>query len=272
TLSLWTRSRGAYVWPLTLGPLNPLPTNLSVAAATGSFGGTVNLSATLTSGGNPVAGKSVDFTLNGNSVGSAITDSNGVANLSNASLAGINGGLYPTGVGASFAGDSVYAAASATNTLTVLQAPTITCPASFSLDADEGLCSTTVSFTGVHAATAIGYPVPTITYSPDSGSFPVGTTTVTATATNSEGSDSCTFTVTVVDTQPPIVGTATASPNILWPPEHQMIPITVNYTANDRAKAAVASTQSRLPAQTRRATASCAPRPCWCRRARPRQA
>jgi HYR domain len=233
TLSLWTRSRGAYVWPLTLGPLNPLPTNLSVDAATGSFGGTVNLSATLTSGGNPVAGKSIAFTLNGNSVGSANTDANGVATLTNASLTGINGGLYPTGVGASFAGDSVYAAASATNTLTVLQAPEITCPASFSQDADEGLCSTTISFTGAHAATAIGYPVPTITYSPDSGTFGVGTTTVTATATNSEGTDDCTFTVTVVDNQPPIVSTATAGPNVLWPPEHQMIPITVNYTATD---------------------------------------
>jgi len=233
TLSLWTRSRGAYAWPLTLGPLNPLPTNLCVDAATGSFGGTVNLSATLSSGGNPVTGKTVSFTLNGNSVGAGVTDSNGVATLSNASLAGINGGLYPTGVGASFAGDNVYAAASATNTLTVLQAPEITCPASFSADADDGLCSTTISFTGAHAATAIGYPVPTITYSPDSGSFAVGTTTVTATATNSEGTDSCTFTVTVVDTQPPIVSSATASPNVLWPPEHQMVAVTVNYTATD---------------------------------------
>jgi hypothetical protein len=116
----------------------------------------------------------------------------------------------------------------------VLQAPEITCPASFSADADDGSCAAVVSFTGTHAATAIGYPVPTITYSPVSGSsFPVGTTTVTATATNSEGSDSCTFVVTVIDTQPPVVSAATASPNVLWPPEHQMIPITVNYTATD---------------------------------------
>ena len=234
TLSLWTRSRGAFVWPLTLGPLNPLPTNLTVNSATGNFAGTVNLSATLTSGGNGVAGKTIDFTLNGNSVGSGPTDSNGVATLNNASLAGINGGLYPTGVGASFAGDSVYASASATNSLTVLQKPTITCPASFSADADDGSCAAVVNFTGAHAATAIGYPVPTISYSPASGgSFPVGATTVTATATNSEGSDSCTFVVTVIDTQPPAVSAAIPSPNSLWPPEHQMVPVTVNYTATD---------------------------------------
>jgi hypothetical protein len=234
TLSLWTRSRGAFVWPLTLGPLNPLPTSLTVNSATGSFGGTVNLTATLTSGGNGVAGKTINFTLNGNSVGSAVTDGSGVATLNGASLAGINGGLYPNGVGASFTADSVYAGASASNSLTVLQAPTTTCPASFSADADDGSCAAVVNFIGAHAATAIGYPVPTITYSPASGSsFPVGTTTVTATATNSEGTDSCTFVVTVVDTQPPVVSTATASPNVIWPPEHQMVPITVNYTATD---------------------------------------
>jgi hypothetical protein len=234
TLSLWTRSRGAFAWPLPLGPLAPLPTTLTTDAVTGSFGGTVTLTATLTSGGNGVPGKSIDFTLNGNSAGSAVTNASGVATLANASLAGINGGLYPTGVGASFAGDSVYAPATATNTLTVLQPPTITCPASFSVNNDAGLCSAVVSFTGARAATAIGYPEPTITYSPDSGTvFGVGTTTVTATATNSEGTDSCTFTVTVNDTELPVVSQPTANPNTLWPPDHQMIPIFVRYVARD---------------------------------------
>ncbi len=213
TLSLWTRSRGAYAWPLPLGPLDPLPTILTTASATGSFGGTVNLSATLTSGGNPVAGKTIDFSLNGNSVGSAPTNGSGVASLAGASLAGINGGLYPTGVGASFAGDSVYAIVSATNSLTVLQAPVITCPASFSVNADLDSCSTNVSFTGAHEATAIGYPAPTITYAPTSGSFTVGTTQVIATATNSEGSNSCNFNVTVNDIQRPTV-TAPANVNV----------------------------------------------------------
>ncbi len=234
TLSLWTRSRGAFVWPLTLGPINPLPTTLTVDPATGDFGGTVDLKATLTSGGNGVPGKSIAFTLNGNSVGSANTDANGVATLNGASLAGISGGLYPNGVGASFAGDSVYASASATNVLTVFEAPTITCPANFSVNNDPGECSAIVEFTGEHAATATGYPEPTIDYSPNAKtSFPVGTTTVTATATNSEGTDSCTFTVTVIDNEVPVVSSATASPNTLWPPNHQMENVTVNYTATD---------------------------------------
>ena len=69
TLSLWTRSRGAFAWPLPLGPLNP--PSVVAAAATGSYGGTATLSATMTSGGVAVPGKSIAFTLNGNAAGSA---------------------------------------------------------------------------------------------------------------------------------------------------------------------------------------------------------
>ena len=89
----------------------PSPTNLTVAAATGIYGGTVNLSATLTSGSG-VSGKSISFTLNGNPVGSAMTNGSGVATLSGVSLSGINANTYPSVVGASFVGDSSYAASS----------------------------------------------------------------------------------------------------------------------------------------------------------------
>jgi hypothetical protein len=128
TLSLWTRSRGAYVWPLPSTPLAPLATVLTVTSASGTYGGSpVSLSATLTSGGNPVSGESVSFTLNGTGVGTAVTNASGVASLASASLASVNAGSFPTGVGASFAGDSTYAAATATNALTIAMAnPTVT--------------------------------------------------------------------------------------------------------------------------------------------------
>jgi hypothetical protein len=90
-----------------------------VAPASGIYGGTVNLSATLTSSGSAVSGKTIDFTLNGNSVGSATSNSSGVATLTGVSLAGILPGTYPSGVGASFAGDSSYSASSGTAALTV---------------------------------------------------------------------------------------------------------------------------------------------------------
>ena len=119
TLALWTRSRGAYAWPLPLGPENPLPTSTSAASASGTYGGTASLSAVLTSGGNPVSGKTINFSLNGNPVGSGTTDNTGTATLPNASLAGINAGSYPTGVQSSFAGDSTYAASSGNGSLNV---------------------------------------------------------------------------------------------------------------------------------------------------------
>lgn len=97
-------------------------TALAVAPATGSYGGTANLSATLTATATGVSGKTVSFTLNGNSVGSGTTDASGIATVLNASLAGINAGSYPSGVAATFAGDSGYTTSSGTATLTVSQA------------------------------------------------------------------------------------------------------------------------------------------------------
>lgn len=100
----------------------PGSTSLSVATASGSYGGSTNLSATLTSGGTGVSGKMVSFSLNGNAAGSASTNSSGIATLPNVSLAGINAGTYAGGVSANFAGDSSYAGSSGSNTLTIAKA------------------------------------------------------------------------------------------------------------------------------------------------------
>ena len=102
----------------------PANTSLTVAAATGTYGGTTTLSATLkkTSDSSGVSGKTINFSLNGNSVGTATTNGSGVATLSNVSLSGINAGSYPSGVGASFAGDNAFNASSGSGSLTVNQA------------------------------------------------------------------------------------------------------------------------------------------------------
>ena len=94
-------------------------TTLTVNSASGIYGGTVTLTAHLTSGATDLSGKTISFTLNGNAVGSAVTNSSGVATKTGASLIGILPGTYATGVGASFAGDTNYSASSATNSLTV---------------------------------------------------------------------------------------------------------------------------------------------------------
>jgi hypothetical protein len=102
--------------------------DLSVAAASGTYAGLASLQATLQrdSDGLPLDGRFVSFTLNGRDVGSALSDSNGLAQLNNTSLLDIPPGVYPgapgSGVGAFFAGDTDYFPITATATLTVTKA------------------------------------------------------------------------------------------------------------------------------------------------------
>jgi hypothetical protein len=97
-------------------------TSLSVAAASGTYSGTTTLSATLTSGGSGVSGKTINFTLNGNSVGGDTTNASGTATLSGVGLGGINAGTYVTGVGASFAGDGSFTSSNGTGSLAIAKA------------------------------------------------------------------------------------------------------------------------------------------------------
>ncbi|HYY42657.1 MAG TPA: choice-of-anchor R domain-containing protein, partial [Pyrinomonadaceae bacterium] len=81
----------------------PLPaTSLNVAPATGAYGGTTTLTATLTSAGSPLVGKPVTFKLNGSNFpgNTAPTDANGVATIQHVSLAGLNAGDYANYVSA----------------------------------------------------------------------------------------------------------------------------------------------------------------------------
>ncbi len=89
-------------------------------------------------------------------------------------------------------------------TVTVVSAlPVINCPANITVGNTSGLCGANVNFT---ATETTGVPASIITSSVQPGTFfNIGTHTVTATATNIFGSSSCSFTVTVVDNQAPIV-------------------------------------------------------------------
>jgi uncharacterized repeat protein (TIGR03803 family) len=66
------------------------------------------------------------------------------------------------------------------------------------------------------------------------GPYPLGATPVTLTATDNHGaSNSCAASVTVIDTTPPTIGDVAVAPNVLWPPSHKMVEVTVDYTATD---------------------------------------
>jgi hypothetical protein len=86
---------------------SPTDTTLVVQKAEADYGApTVTLSATLTQtvGGAALAGRSINFTLNGLPAGSAVTDESGIATLTT-SIAGLNAGLYQDAVFAEFLGE-----------------------------------------------------------------------------------------------------------------------------------------------------------------------
>ena len=166
----------------------PAATVLTVTPATGNYGGTVNLVATLTAGGVGVVGRTVTFTLNGVAVpGSATTGAGGVATLNNASLAGINIGTYTApaqGVAANFAGDAAYAASSGTANLTVNPATTTTTLTGHT--PSPSVVGQTVAM-NVSVTSAAGTPAGTVTVSD-------GTSSCNATLAGGIGSCNITFT------------------------------------------------------------------------------
>ncbi|MDF2628438.1 MAG: hypothetical protein K0R39_2269, partial [Symbiobacteriaceae bacterium] len=85
---------------------------VTVAPATGPFGGSVTLQATLAPG---VSGKSISFAVNGVPAGTVLTDGSGVATVTYTITN--QAGTYP--VTASFAGDPDIAGANGSGTLTV---------------------------------------------------------------------------------------------------------------------------------------------------------
>ncbi len=87
-------------------------TALGTVTGTAAFGGTATLSAILTSTvtGQVIPGETVNFSLDGTPVGSAVTNNSGIAILSGVATADTVG-TYTGAVVVSFAGDSNYSAA-----------------------------------------------------------------------------------------------------------------------------------------------------------------
>ncbi len=109
----------------------------------------------------------------------------------------------------------------------------VTCPANVTSPNAPGQCGAVVSYP---APTVSGDCAP-LSCTPSSGSFfPIGATTVTCSESIGSGA-SCSFTVTVNDTQSPVINGASANPAVLWPANHKMVAVIINYTASDNCGA-----------------------------------
>jgi len=127
--------------------------------------------------------------------------------------------------------------------------PVIICPANATVecgvpvtytatvsDADGDAVQAVWSLNGVAVQTddiAAGGP-PTTALVEYTAALPLGINTLAVTATDSSGNVStCSATITVVDTTPPVIVSTSVSPEVLWPPNHKMIPVRVSAVVTD---------------------------------------
>ena len=121
--------------------------------------------------------------------------------------------------------------------------PIIQCKADTVVNATDHHCGAVVRFNPPVVKDACGASTVTQIAGLHSGAFfPVGNTVNTFIARSSSGkSDTCSFTVTVKDTRPPFITPVWAFPSVLWPPNHKMKHVSVNYYAWDNCAPASCS-------------------------------
>jgi len=114
--------------------------------------------------------------------------------------------------------------------------PRISCPGNITKPQDTGACTAVTTFSPTFSDDCS----PSVVCDPPSGTpFPLGTTTDRCTVTELSGlSASCSFTVTVNDTMPPVIDSIVASPGTLWPPNHKLVPVSITVSATDNCQSA----------------------------------
>jgi hypothetical protein len=117
-------------------------------------------------------------------------------------------------------------------------APTVTCPAPISVEctAPGGTPAGNASIAAfLNGASATDVCDATLTIGTNAPPFfNLGSTPVLfSTADQSLNAGSCSAAVTVVDTTAPTITSVTATPDGLWPPNHQMVPVTVSVSVAD---------------------------------------
>ncbi len=116
--------------------------------------------------------------------------------------------------------------------------PVITCPADRVVSCEQ---PTDPAHTGMAIAIDICKPDPLITSSDAvTPGACANERTIARTWTATDGCSNradCLQTIQVVDTTAPVIGSVSAAPNVLWSPNHKMVPIRVTATATDNCSA-----------------------------------
>jgi len=108
--------------------------------------------------------------------------------------------------------------------------PTVFCK-DVTVSASPTICS---AFASIDNGSSDRYGDPITLIQTPNGPYGLGSTVVKLTGIDSrEAWSSCQARVTVVDTTPPSISNITASPNILWPPNHKMVPVVVRVAVTD---------------------------------------
>jgi hypothetical protein len=119
----------------------------------------------------------------------------------------------------------------------------IQCPGSFYLGNTPGMCGAVVDYPPIIAAPNCGGPGIEITQTgglPSGSLFPVGMTTNTFVLTNQNGNTAtCSFEVYVWDNEPPVVTGLSDYFEPLWPPNHKMVQVPINYSLSDNCGTAM---------------------------------
>jgi hypothetical protein len=162
--------------------------DFSSVSGTANVGGTATLTATLEStGGTPVAGQTVSFTLDGVYAGTAVTDSTGLASLSGVpttALAGTSTGSIVV----TFAGSGSNRTATGIGDLVVSQSATTT---TLTSSANPSGVGNSVTFTATVAPTSgTGTPTGTVTFL--DGTTTLGTGTLNGSGVATFGTSSLT--------------------------------------------------------------------------------
>ena len=140
--------------------------------------------------------------------------------------------------------DNHGASSSAVAVVTVVDQtpPTVTAPPAVTVATGSGAtsCGAFISDVVLGAATANDNCSVSVSRDgvPAGNFFPVGVNNITYTATDASGNAAqATQTITVNDDTPPVITGASVDKPILWPSNHQMVDVTVNYTATDNCGA-----------------------------------